>query len=637
MRILSFQSKKILLSIISIIILTITPLVNSSYIESYDNKECKSYNLKFSKNFSTPIINSENQFIKIDLKEANSYISIESHPKLPVYSEVFELPFGSEIIDIKYKISEIKNKIIKQKIDPVPMYQSINDIIPIKKEPNKKIYNSINNYPDEWVYSQIGAGINNYDEIVLFLSVRINPIRYSPLNNNIEYIDNVSVEIIYSEPESRNLKNNSDYDLVIITPSVFMSNLAPLVDHKNNNEMQTTIKTIEDIYSDFNGRDDQEKIKYFVKHAIEEWNVKYILLIGDMKKLPIRTTDAYPWSGYHGNGILTDLYYADIYDKDFMFSSWDTNNNNVFGEIEETDIISEFYINIDEVDLYPDVHIGRIPCTTSEELTTVINKIITYEEFTFDQTWFNKIILAGGDTFPLSKGSLPFVYEGEITNTKVGQQIPEFEQIKLWSSTHNLNAHTFNKAIREGAGFLSYAGHGFEHGWGTYRPNALRNKMGILQPLYYTPFIKYIKNDFRLPIIFFDACLTAKLDFNITDLKEYYGLPITIFNLLPSNRFSDSDFFPSLTWCFLKDENGGCIASIGATRPAYTHVDKYGVYAGAGYLDVHFFKAYDEGTTIGKMLTESQLDYINYVGKDFFTIEEFMLIGDPSLKVGGYP
>jgi len=216
------------------------------------------------------------------------------------------------------------------------------------------------------------------------------------------------------------LKNNSDYDLVIITPSVFMSNLAPLVDHKNNNEMQTTIKTIEDIYSDFNGRDDQEKIKYFVKHAIEEWNVKYILLIGDMKKLPIRTTDAYPWSGYHGNGILTDLYYADIYDKDFMFSSWDSNNNNVFGEIEETDIISEFYINIDEVDLYPDVHIGRIPCTTSEELTTVINKIITYEEFTFDQTWFNKIILAGGDTFPLSKGSLPFVYEGEITNTKVG-------------------------------------------------------------------------------------------------------------------------------------------------------------------------------------------------------------------------
>ena len=161
--------------------------------------------------------------------------------------------------------------------------------------------------------------------------------------------------------------------------------------------------------------------------------------------------------------------------------------------------------------------------------------------------------------------------------------------------------------------------------------------MGILQPLYYTPFIKYIRNDFRLPIIFFDACLTAKLDFNISDLKDYYSLPVTIFNLLPRNRYSNSDFFSCLTWSFLKEENGGCIASIGATRPAYTYVDKYGVYAGAGYLDVHFFKAYEEGVTVGEMLTQSQMDYINYVGKDFFTIEEFMLVGDSSLRVGGYP
>jgi len=632
-----FQYNKILFSTISIIILILTPLVNSSYIESYENNNYQINNYKFSKNFSTPIINTENDFIKIDLAEANSYIAIEGHPKLPVYSEVIELPLGSEIISIKNKNSDIKNLIIKQKVEPVPLHQSINDITSPKKKLNNHIYNSNNHYPSEWVNYQLGAGINNNNEIVLFLTIKINPIRYNPLQNNIEFIDNVNVEIIYSEPDSKILKNNADYDLVIITPSEFLNNLTSFVDHKNNNDMRTTIKTIEDIYLDFNGRDNQEKIKYFVKYSIEEWNVKYVLLIGDIDRLPIRTTDAYPWSGYHGNGILSDLYYADIYDKDFMFCSWDSNNNNIFGEVEELDLRSDFFINIDDVDLYPDVHIGRIPCTTSEELSIVLNKIINYEEFTFDQIWFNKIILAGGDTFPLSKGSQPFVYEGEITNTKVGEQLPAFEKIRLWSSKHNLNAHKFNKAIREGAGFLSYAGHGFEHGWGTYRPNSLRNKMGILQPLYYTPLIKYIRNDFRLPIIFFDACLTAKLDFNITDLKDYYGLPVTIINLLPRNRFSDTDFFPSLTWSFLKEENGGSIASIGATRPAYTHVDKYGVYAGAGYLDVHFFKAYYEGTTIGKMLTQSQLDYINYVGKDFFTIEEFMLIGDPSLKVGGYP
>jgi hypothetical protein len=65
-------------------------------------------------------------------------------------------------------------------------------------------------------------------------------------------------------------------------------------------------------------------------------------------------------------------------------------------------------------------------------------------------------------------------------------------------------------------------------------------------------------------------------------------------------------------------------------------VNKNGVYAGAGYLNVQFFNAYEVGVTAGEMLTKAQNEYINYVGKDFFTIEEFILLGDPSLKVGGY-
>jgi hypothetical protein len=36
------------------------------------------------------------------------------------------------------------------------------------------------------------------------------------------------------------------------------------------------------------------------------------------------------------------------------------------------------------------------------------------------------------------------------------------------------------------------------------------------------------------------------------------------------------------------------------------------------------------------MLIQPQTEYINNVFKDYFTIEEFMLLGDPSLMVGGY-
>lgn len=78
---------------------------------------------------------------------------------------------------------------------------------------------------------------------------------------------------------------------------------------------------------------------------------------------------------------------------------------------------------------------------------------------------------------------------------------------------------------------------------------------------------------------------------------------------------------------------------IGATKPLRVHlwVDKNGVYAGAGYLDVHFFKVYSEGVSVSQMFTQAQIDYINYVCKDYFTLEEFIFLDDPTLSVGGYP
>jgi hypothetical protein len=432
--------------------------------------------------------------------------------------------------------------------------------------------------------------------------------------------------------EGGKIQSNS-YDLVVITPSEFSDNLRSLIDHKNSYDVKTNLTTLENIYESFSGRDDAEKIKHFVKYAIEEWDTHYVLLVGDIKKLPIRTTYASPW----GADILSDLYYADIYDENYSFCSWDANDNNRFGEVFYEDGFPPKMNNIDGVDLYPDVHLGRLACTNENEVDVVVNKIITYENETYDQLWFKRIVLAGGDTFPPGKGALPFVYEGEITNEKVAQQLPEFEHIKLWASKRNLNAVTFQRAINNGAGFVSYSGHGFEHGWGTYRPNALRGKMGLIQLLYYAPFVKCLRNQNKLPIVFFDACLTAKLDFNITDLYDYYPKLIKFLVMFTKLDYDPSVLYPCFAWGFVKEEDGGAIATIGATRTAYTRVDKDGVYGGAGYLAVHFFKAYEEGVTLGEMFTQAQNDYLNNVGKDFFTIGEFILLGDPTLMVGGYP
>ena len=568
----------------------------------------------------------------IIIPDIDSYLTKPGLPKLPIIKETYILPRNAMIQHISCTQNEIYQIRINQPLENIPNFQSIsgNKIITNKETD----ITHLESYPNNWYITQTGAGITSTGEHVIYLSITIYPIKYHFSKNMITYSTEFDINIDYiltKDNENTNIFEEN-HELVIITPDQYVQTLDSFVNHKESIGLNPLIKTTGDIYSQFQGRDEQEKIKYFIKHAIESYNTQYVLLIGDITQLPIRTTDAYPWGSYHGSGILTDLYYSDVYDESYSFSSWDTNNNNVFGEVTFDSFPPSPENIIDKVDLYPDVHIGRIPCSTIDELTVVLSKIITYEEITAYQNWFKKIILAGGDTFPLSKGSPINVFEGEITNIKVGQQLPGFDQTILWTSEKNLNARTFNQAISQGAGFLSYAGHGFEHGWGTYRPNAIIDGNLIA---YFTPFINRLTNEHRLPIIFFDACLTTKLDFNISDLTAYYGLKGYLISRLLGFDNSET-YFPSFAWATIKKDDGGAIATIGATRPAYTYVDKDGVYAGAGFLDVRFFHAYEEGITVGEMLSQALTDYQNYVGKDMFTIEEYILIGDPSLYVGGY-
>jgi len=54
-------------------------------------------------------------------------------------------------------------------------------------------------------------------------------------------------------------------------------------------------------------------------------------------------------------------------------------------------------------------------------------------------------------------------------------------------------------------------------------------------------------------------------------------------------------------------------------------------------LNTYFFQAYEPGKDLGELMNQAQIDYINSVGKECISLEEFMLVGDPSLHLGGYP
>jgi len=599
--------------------------------------------------FSEPLIKEGEQYLEINLEEQTSSILEVGKPKLPVVSQVFTFPFGTKIDSVEVSFSNENKLFLSKEIEPVPEPVKMNsEKISIKNSiKDLDVYESKVLYPKNSYNFNIASGLKDNNNVVYVL-VYLYPIRYCPAENVIYYSENANVKVSFEDPE-KPLNFNDVYDLVIIAPSKFSDELQPLIDHKINYGVETTLKTTEDIYDEYTGFDEAEEIKLFIKDAIENWGADYILLFGSVDILPIRTTWFYQqWHQHWWNeSVLTDLYYADIYDEFGDFCSWDSNGNGLYGES---------YRNCpgenDTVDLYPDVNVGRLACTYTKDANTVVDKIIYYEKNTYGTDWFNNIVLVGGDTFPDHNGN-----EGELLNDMIEDIMSDFIAKKLWTSDNTFSALKLNIALYFGAGFFDYSGHGLHDRILTHPPNSEE------WVLYHNHNLKHIYNGNKLPIVFFDACLTAKLDNNeSTPLNIPYTPKIInnffvnnkifskifnffvnnfktnhIFDILNKNEVTyeqqdNSELIPCFAWRWLIEENGGAIGTIGSTRTAFGGFD-----SGAGKMSIEFFSSYESSEKLGEMMTQAQFGYITDVPYDLFTVEEFILLGDPSLEIGGYP
>lgn len=559
------------------------------------------------------VIKDTGLYVTVTFDEAASVLLDPGKPLLPVVTKVFVFPFGTRILDVTVRASEAREISISKPVIPASEPTPIGSTVVPTLIQDPMVYDHATVYPFSGFRSTTGAGVQGTDHVV-FVVVQWYPVRYAPAQNMLYYSDQAQIQVSYEEPATPSLFSD-DYDLVIIAPSRFSNALQPLIDHKVAMGVSTLLKTTEEIYAEYNGFDEAEEIKYFIKKALDTMGVSYVLLVGSIRNLPIRTTWFFQrhHDHYWNETVLTDLYYADIYDADGKFSSWDTNENGMYGEV---------YINCpgvsDICDFYPDVHVGRLPCDRVTEVRTVVNKIIRYETETAGESWFHNIILVGGDTFPDWNGN-----EGEIKNLLTAEIMSDFTPVRLWTSDGSFTAQSLNQAINRGAGFIDYSGHGFEIGLGTHPPNSGE------WVTYHTNNLFGAMNFNKLPIVFFDACLTAKLDFNLTEFLTYAlgDNPVFLeqFSRIAALRI------PTFAWWMVRLKSGGAIATIGATRTAFGGLD-----SGAGYISLRFFEAYNTSDTVGEMMTSAQNDYITFVPSDRFTVEEFILIGDPSLKIGGY-
>jgi len=372
--------------------------------------------------FSMPIIKkSDNNYIEVSIKDTSSYLMNPGQPLLPKVVKSFELPFGVKNINVEVTPENVQEYEITGEIcpapTPVPLTETNN--VDVKLSKDEKTYASTEPFPSEWYNYRVGCGLNADNKRVTFVSIQIFPIRYIPASGKLYAAESTDIEVTYDQPGSNPFPQNTIYNLVIIAPSKFAGELKRLVDHKNSLGVKTVLKTTEDIYKEYNGVDKPEKIKYFIKDIIEKWNITYVLLVGGLKSqiwakprddpnqgtrdwyVPVRYTNLFdnpehPLSGetIHDPGVISDLYYADIYDSNGNFSSWDPNGDGIFAAWGRPGVENDTGI-----DLYPDVSVGRLACTNKLEVKNVVDKIINYEKEPADSSWFKKMVVVSGDGF----------------------------------------------------------------------------------------------------------------------------------------------------------------------------------------------------------------------------------------------
>jgi hypothetical protein len=358
--------------------------------------------------------------------------------------------------------------------------------------------------------------------------------------------------------------------------------------------------------------------------------------------LPVRYTNLNdgPQEPYDP-GFISDLYYADIYDGQGNFSSWDSNGDGTFANW------GGIFGARDIIDFYPDVYVGRLACRNIWEVKIMTNKIMAYETGPLDPTWYMRLVAVAGDAFNDPPTNY---YEGETACDKViTTYMTDFTPVRIFGSNIDtdptLTPETRNiiREITVGCGHLYFEGHANPFSWTTHAPGNYDEYFSGIS-IYNFPLLR---NKNRLPICIVVGChnsqfnltiLTAMADRSNNKHMWSYGVPVP----------------ECWSWWLTRKLGGGSIATIGCTGLGPAAIGEHGDLDGDGinepdtdeayssYMGIQFYKAFHEGSHIlGQTWGEGIKKYLDtYPGmndqQDAKMVEQWALLGDPSLQIGGY-
>ncbi len=380
---------------------------------------------------------------------------------------------------------------------------------------------------------------------------------------------------------------NSNATYLLITNDELAPAFQQLVNRRIAQGFSGRLLTVESICSNYPGTDEPAKIRNCIVNHYVNYETQYVALGGDDVIVPVR----YCYPRDRNEEVPTDLYYSDL-----DGSNWDANNNGIYGEAGE----------VTEIELTPEVHLGRIPVRTTEQAAAYINKVVTYETASPDG-FANSMICFGGWGLlsgyarpaeiryhdPVDAAEERFMYRYLNIIQPHWQAVPFYifcDTYSPWDTEvcgdYDLTPTHLSEKLQQGYHIVFHWGHGYYDGWGLGGRFNQDLAAALTNPI--------------PSIVFSMACATAGFD--------------------ATGRFE-----PCLSEAFLRNPHGGAVAFFGTTR-----VGK------GGNLDEVLTAIFAEGRTcVGEAMTEALSALSGLRAGNPFGQYIYSLQGDPCIHLLG--
>jgi hypothetical protein len=339
-------------------------------------------------------------------------------------------------------------------------------------------YASDRPYPEAPAILIGGAAYRRYE----LAEVRVAPFRYHPATGVLEYHPSLTVHVDYvvsgsaassvrdfvpdAEARAREIIANYDqaqawypqdapapdqggHDLVIVTTEALVTAVLPLVSHETLKGGTPTVVTVEQIEATITAPDRAAAIRAYLRSVYPSsvWGVEDLLLVGDPAQVPMREC----WYDLGYGNPHTDFYFAELSDTDA--NSWDSDGDGRYGEPFD-----------DQVDLYSEINVGRIPWSDPAVVERVCRKSIAYEQNT-DPGYKRNILLMGAffwadtDNAHLMEAKLDQTWMSEWTATRLYEKNHDYWSSFACDSPLN-HANAISAWTSDTFAFVNWAGHG---------------------------------------------------------------------------------------------------------------------------------------------------------------------------------